>query len=138
MKAHFRRLHIVLVLLIVTPLSIQAQFNTVNYVSYGYFTGLSLDDSLMIQDTLVITIEQKYVEILLVDPSNADNDKMFFKSKTMSALKYPATDGEYYYVWKLGDRKMILRVENARKYLSIYQTDEYGLPKEYLTFLIKE
>jgi len=138
MKAHFRYLAFMLVLLIITPLVAQAQFNTVNYVSYGYFTGLSLADSLMFQDTLVITIDQKYIKILQVDPSNAANDKLFFESRTMSALKYPATDGEYYYVWKLGDRKMILRVQNGHKYLSLYQTDEYGLPKEYLTFLIKE
>ena len=138
MKAHFRYLAFMLVLLIITPLVAQAQFNTVNCVSYGYFTGLSLADSLMFQDTLVITIDQKYIKILQVDPSNAANDKLFFESRTMSALKYPATDGEYYYVWKLGDRKMILRVQNGHKYLSLYQTDEYGLPKEYLTFLIKE
>ena len=83
MKAHFRYLDFVLVLLILTPLATQAQFNTVNYVSYGYFTGLSLADSLMIQDTLVITIDQKNIEILQVDPSHAANDKLFFQSRTM-------------------------------------------------------
>lgn len=138
MKATFLRLSFVLVLFIVSPQFSQAQFNTINYVSYGYYKGLSLADSLMVKDTLVITIDQKHVEILQVDPSNAANDKIFFESRTMSALKYPASDGEYYYVWKLGDRKMILRVINGRKYLSLYQTDEYGLPKEYLTFAIKE
>ena len=138
MKATFHRLSIVLALFIVAPQFSQAQFNTVNYVSYGYFEGLNLADSLMIQDTLVITIDQKHVEILQVDPSNSANDKIFFESRTMSALKYPAGEGEYYYVWKLGDRKMILRVIDGRRYLSLYQTDEYGLPKEYLTFKIKE
>ena len=138
MKTYFRLALLVLVLFVLASHTTQAQFNTVNYVSYGYFTGLSLADSLMIQDTLVITIDQKNIEILQVDPGNAANDKIFFESRTMSALKYPASDGEYYYVWKLGDRKMILRVQNGRKYLSLYQTDEYGLPKEYLTFKIKE
>lgn|GEM_PF-4111269 len=115
-----------------------AQFNSVKYVSYGYFTGLSLADSLMVQDTVVISIDQKKIEILDVDPVNAARDVMFFESRTMSALKYPATDGAFYYVWKLGDRKMILRQREGIRYLSLYQTDEYGLPKEYITFKIKE
>ena len=138
MKAHFHHLAFVLALFIITPLATQAQFNTINYVSYVYFTGLSLAYSLMNLYTLFITIYQKKIKIIDVDPVNESNDKVFFESRTMSALKYPATDGEYYYVWKLGDRKMILRVQDGRKYLSLYQTDEYGLPKEYLTFLIKE
>jgi hypothetical protein len=91
----------------------------------------------MIQDTTIITINQNKVEIVKVDPKDASKDKLFFESRSMSALKYPASNGTSYFVWKLGDRKMILRVINGIKYLSLYQTDEYGLPKEYLTFKIK-
>lgn len=115
-----------------------AQFNTLQYVSHGYFTGLSFTDSLMIKADFVITISQKEVEILQVDIENPDKDIVYLKSRTMSALKYPTLDGQEYYVWKLGDRKMVLRVVDGTRYLSLYKTDEFGLPSEYITFKLKE
>lgn len=123
--------------LLFTSHTIQAQFNTIKYVSEGYFNDLNMVDSLMIETPMLITISQNKVEILAVDPDDAKNDKMFFESRCMSALKYPATNGEFYYIWKLGDRKMVLRVEHGTKYLSLYKTNEFGLPAEYLTFKIK-
>ena len=131
------RLIPLLAIILLSTLTAPAQFNTVKYVSTGYFTDINLTDSLMVEATMVISISQNKVEILQVDPDDASNDKMFFESRCMSALKYPAAEGEYYYVWKLGDRKMILRQREGNRYLSLYQTDEYGLPKEYLTFKIK-
>ena len=63
-----------------------AQFNTVKYVSHGYFTGLNLDDSAIIEASFVITITQSKVEILMVDPYDPNKDQMYYESITISAL----------------------------------------------------
>ena len=115
-----------------------SQFNTVTYVSHGYFTGMDFSDKQMIETSVVITIDQNNVKILKVDLSDAKNDEVIYESRCLSALKYPTLDGDEYYVWKLGDRKMILRKRDGRRYLSLYQTDEYGLPNEYITYKIND
>ncbi len=129
---------IAILLVCTTVFHAKAQYNTVQYVSHGYFTDLNLADSVMIKSSMVITISQNKVEILKIDIDDASKDEMFFESRTLSALKYPGSDGEDYYVWKLGDRKMILRKQKGTRYLSLYQTDEYGLPAQYLTFKLKD
>ena len=123
-------------LLLTLPL--QAQTGSVSYLSHGYFEGLSLADSLITQDTIVITVSLNKVEITKVDINDSSKNKLLFESKCFSPIKYPASNGEYYSVWKLGDRKMILRTWNKVQYISLYQTDEYGLPKQYLTYKIDE
>jgi len=127
-----------LLILLLFSLQANAQFSTLNYVSHGYFDGLSFNDSLLIEESFVITITEKKVEILKIDANDLSKDSLFLERRCLSALKYPTGDGEYYYVWKLGDRKMVLRNENGAKYLSLYQTNAFGLPNEYLTFKIQE
>lgn len=129
---------VTLLLFCTIGLSATAQFNTIKYVSHGYFTGMDFSDKKMVETHVVITIDQNNVKILEVDLSNPDNDKVIFERRTLSALKYPTLDGDEYYVWKLGDRKMILRKREGVRYLSLYQTDEYGLPREYTTYKITE
>ncbi len=127
-----------LLLLCTISYSTTAQFNTIKYVSHGYFSGMDFSDKKMLETHVVITIDQNRVQILEVDLSNPDNDKIIFERRTLSALKYPTMDGDEYYVWKLGDRKMVLRKRDGIRYLSLYQTDEYGLPREYTTYKITE
>jgi hypothetical protein len=121
-------------------LSIQllAQNSSISYLSHGYFEGLSLADSLITKDTLVITISQNKVEIIEVDIFDSSKNKLIFESRCLSPIKYPSSNGDYYTVWKLGDRKMILRTRKGVQYISLYQTDDYGLPKQYLTYKIEE
>lgn len=115
-----------------------SQFNTIKYVSHGYFVGMDFSEKQIIEQSSVITIDQNRVRVLKIDLSNPENDTLIFESRMLSALKYPTLDGDQYYVWKLGDRKMVLRKKEGVKLLSLYQTDEYGLPKEYVTYLIKD
>lgn len=115
-----------------------AQFNTKTYISHGYFDGLNLADSLLIKGDFVITIAQKEVEILKVNQDDLGKDEVYLKRRTMSALKYTTLEDEEYYVWKLGDQKMVLRLLNGTRYLSLYQTDDFGLPARYITFKLKE
>ena len=129
---------LVLYFILISFLPVQAQYNTVKYVSHGYFIGMDFSEKNIIEASVVITIEQNMVKIMKLDLSNRENDKMIYESRTLSALKYPTLDGDQYYVWKLGDRKMVLRKKNGGRYLSLYQTDEYGLPQEYITYLISD
>jgi thiamine monophosphate kinase len=133
-----KHLFFVALIISLTSVKLVAQYNTVKYVSNGYFTGMDFSDSLMVEAEMVITISQNRVEILKIDLSDPSKDEMFYESRCLSPLKYPAADGEFFYVWKLGDRKMVLRIYKGTRYLSLYQTDEYGLPGEYLTFKIRE
>ena len=129
---------LVLFVWLICFLPAKAQYNTIKYASHGYFTGMDFSKKNIIETSVFITIEQNRVKIMKVDLSNPANDKMIYESRTLSALKYPAIDGELYYVWKLGDRKMVLRKLNGERYLSLYQTDEFGLPNEYITYLISD
>lgn len=115
-----------------------SQFNSIKYVSHGYYVGMDFSDKKIFDQSSVITIDQNSVQIIKVDLSNPENDTLIFKSRMLSALKYPTLDGDQYYVWKLGDRKMVLRKLDGKRLLSLYQTDEYGLPKQYVTYLIKD
>ena len=130
--------HSLLAVLILIALDSQAQFNTVTYVSHGYFNGMDFSEKAMIEASFVIAIDQNLVKITKLDLSNRENDELIYESRMLSALKYPTIDGDQYYVWKLGDRKMVLRKLDGKTYISLYQTDEYGLPKEYTTYLIKQ
>jgi hypothetical protein len=120
------------------PLQAQSESDAVSYLSYGYFDGLILADSLLIQDTVVITVSHNKIEMFKVDVLDTDKIEPFFESRSFSPSKYPDNNGGHYTVWKLGDRKMILRTVDGRKYISLYQTDAYGLPKQYLTYKIEE
>jgi hypothetical protein len=115
-----------------------SQTNTTTYVSHGYFDGLNLADSMLIEGDFVITIAQKTVEIVKVNKDDASKDEVYLKRRTMSALKYTTLEDEEYYVWKLGDQKMVLRLLQGCRYLSLYQTDNFGLPARYITFKLKE
>lgn len=137
MRLKFIKLVIGFVLIILSE-PVSAQFSTLKYVSYGYFDGLKFDSAELKSESFVITITERNVKILKVDLSDPGKDSLYLERRCLSALKYPTLDGDEYYVWKLGDRKMVLRKENNIKYLSLYQTDDYGLPREYITFLISE
>ena len=123
---------------LILSIQLQAQNSAVSYLSHGYFEGLSLADSLITKDTLVITISQTKVEIIEVDIFDSSKNKLIFESRCLSPIKYPSSNGGHYTVWKLGDRKMILRTKKGIQYISLYQTDDYGLPKQYLTYKIEE
>ena len=123
---------------LILSIQLQAQNSAVSYLSHGYFEGLSLADSLITKDTLVIIISQNKVEIIEVDINDSSKNKLIFESRCLSPIKYPSSNGDYYTVWKLGDRKMILRTKKGIQYISLYQTDDYGLPKQYLTYKIEE
>ncbi len=93
---------------------------------------------MMIPGDFLITIAPKEVQILKINLEDSSKNEIFLKSRTMSGIKYHTLDGVEYFVWKLGDRKMVLRELNGKRYLSLYRSDDFGLPAEYLTFLIKE
>jgi hypothetical protein len=93
---------------------------------------------MMIPADFIITIAPKEVEILRTDSNDSSKNTVFLKRRTMSAMHYPSSNGERYTVWKLGDRKMVMRKINNIQYLSVYQADEFGLPAEYVTFIIKD
>jgi hypothetical protein len=116
---------------------LQAQSEVVSYLSHGYFDGLILADSLLIQDTVIITVSHNKIEMFRVDVLDSNKNELFFESRSFSPSKYPDNNGGQYIVWKLGDRKMILRTLNGIKYISLYQTDAFGLPKQYLTYKIE-
>jgi hypothetical protein len=131
------RLNFFMLLAFCAPTLSHAQTNTVNYRSTGYFNGLDFSDSLLIKADMVITIAQNKVEFLKVDLEDSSKDELFYTGRCLSPIKYPTTDGDHYMVWKLGDRKMVLMKINGIKYISLYQTNDFSLPKEYLTFKIK-
>ncbi|MEN8249406.1 MAG: hypothetical protein ABFS32_10780 [Bacteroidota bacterium] len=137
MKPYFLK-EILIVGILLISFQSNAQYNTLKFASHGYYTGLKFDSTEFIEDHFVITITDKKVEILNVHLNDPGKNKMYLERRCLSALKYPTLDGEEYYVWKLGDRKMVLRKENGIRYLSLYQTNEYGLPNEYITFKIVE
>ena len=126
-----------MVCLIVISYQANAQYNTLKFVSHGYYTGLKFDSTEYVEDHFVITITDKKVEILNVHLNDPSQNKMYLERRCLSALKYPTLDGDEYYEWKLGDRKMVLRKESGTRYLSLYQSNEYGLPAEYITFVIE-
>jgi len=115
-----------------------AQEDTDLYVSEGYYNNLILDDSVIIKTNFIISISKNKVQIVKPAVDDLSEVEVFFESRCMSPIKYPAGNGEFYTVWKLGDRKMVLRKINGTRYLSLYQTDEFGLPRQYLTFKIKD
>ena len=102
------------------------------------FNGLSLADSMMIKGEFLIEIAPKQVAITKIDPEDSSKNEVYLKRRTMSALRYSTLDGNSYTEWKLGDRKMVLRSQNGCRYISVYKTDAYGLPEEYITFIITE
>ena len=127
-----------LIILSLCPGKTLAQEEADLYISEGYFNNLNLNDSVIIKTNLIISISKNKVQIVKPAADDLSEVEVFFQSRCMSPIKYPAANGEFYTVWKLGDRKMILRKINGTRYLSLYQTDEFGLPRQYLTFKIKD
>lgn len=137
MNSFFNKSILIAFLIFVSQHAI-AQYNTLKFVSHGYYTGLKFDSTEYVEDHFVITITDKKVEILNVHLNDPSKNSTYLERRCLSALKYPTLDGGEYYEWKLGDRKMVLRKEEGVRYLSLYQTNEYGLPSEYITFVIKD
>lgn len=115
-----------------------AQNDTIRFSSLSYFSGMSFVDSMMQSGNYAITIAPKEVKIIEVNHEDQSKNRLYLQRRTMSGIKYSTLDGRQYIVWKLGDRKMILREQDGRRYLSLYRTDDYGLPAEYITFILEE
>ena len=116
----------------------EAQDHTLTYSSQGYFNGINLTDSLLIKANFEILIEKNEVKILAKGSNDGQKDTVYLERRTMSPIKYQTLEGIEYYVWKLGDRKMVFREINDVRYLSLYTSDDYGLPAEYITFKIED
>lgn len=134
----FASITILFSILLTNNLQAQLESGAVSYLSHGYFDGINLADSLIIQDTVVITVSHNKVEMFKVDVFDSENNELIFESRSFSPSKYPDSNGGHYTVWKLGDRRMILRTLNGIRYISLYQTDAYSLPKQYLTYKIEK
>jgi hypothetical protein len=130
------RFYIIFLAAICSTTLVQAQIKTVTYTSTEYFTGLDFADSLLIKTNMVITIAQNKVEFMEVDPEDSTKNKPLFSGRCLSPIEYSTRNGNPYTVWKLGDRKMVSREQDGTMYISLYQTNDFGLPKEYLTFKI--
>lgn len=116
-------------------LPVVAQTASTTLVSHGYYKGMNFADSMIIKAEFQIIIAPKEVTILALREMDSS---VYLQRRTMSGIKYTTLDARTYQVWKLGDRKMVLRELDGQPYLSLYRTDDYGLPAEYITFIIED
>ena len=69
------------------PLQAQSESEVVSYLSHGYFDGLILADSLLIQDTVIITVSHNKIEMFRVDVLDSEKKELFFESRFYIKLK---------------------------------------------------